>query len=471
MQKLLSLRLLFVFFLWSFLVGFAPIAMGQQGLVRDSEIEQFLQDLAAPVLEAANYPQGKIKIYAISDPTINAFVAGGDYIFVHTGLIVETNSPEEITGVLAHELGHILAGHVAQSLQSQYDANRISLASTLTAIAAGLASKDVGVAVLGAVGGSDVATKTYLGGVRLREIAADQIAADLLHKSEISPKFIKNFLDLLASKEVGINYDQYLLSHPISKDRVAFFNHQIKTSPYKDKKERVNLAMTHKRMKIKIIAYSHKVDDVLRSYSGQSNNKRYAQMIAYYRNHNFQRAVSLIESLIAEEANNPYLYELRAELMIQVQKYKDAIQSYHHALELLRAQSKPTALLHYQLAVAIAKQIFHNRKPPNLENAPPLTEAEKRNFKQAQIYAYRALNADNDIGAVWQLLGTIHEWLNQPSQRDLARAEYAFRLGELKRAAKFATQSKNDPQIQPTTLLRAEDILLQIANIQARAQP
>ncbi|MGL4405224.1 MAG: M48 family metallopeptidase, partial [Notoacmeibacter sp.] len=88
-------------------------AMAQSGgiaVVRDQEIEQLLKDYATPVLKAAGLGNSNIEIILVNDPSFNAFVTGRR-IFVYTGALSMTETPNEIIGVLAHEAGHIAGGH------------------------------------------------------------------------------------------------------------------------------------------------------------------------------------------------------------------------------------------------------------------------------------------------------------------------------------------------------------------------
>ncbi len=110
-HKLLKLyRLLLIIFL-SFFFG---KLFAKQVFIRDAEIEEFLRDVTIPIAKAADLNYNNIKIFIIKDSNINAFVSGGQNIFINTGLITKFKKPGAIIGVIAHEIGHIKAGHLAR---------------------------------------------------------------------------------------------------------------------------------------------------------------------------------------------------------------------------------------------------------------------------------------------------------------------------------------------------------------------
>ena len=110
-------------------LGASPLR-AQQGslpLVRDAEIEHILARYATPLFKAAGLQSGAVKIYLVQDDTLNAFVAGGQRIFVFTGLILATRHPGELVGVLAHETGHIRGGHLSRTRDAISSAQTISI--------------------------------------------------------------------------------------------------------------------------------------------------------------------------------------------------------------------------------------------------------------------------------------------------------------------------------------------------------
>ena len=95
-------------------VGAAASASAQNlPLIRDTEIENILSDYARPLFKAAGLGTGRIKMRIVQNDAFNAFVLDGKNVFVHTGTLMQANTPNEVIGVIAHETGHITGGHMA----------------------------------------------------------------------------------------------------------------------------------------------------------------------------------------------------------------------------------------------------------------------------------------------------------------------------------------------------------------------
>ena len=164
-----------------FALFFAISSQASTSLIRDAETEKFLHEIADPIFAAANLEAKNINIYIVNDEEINAFVSGGQNVFINTGLIRKYKTPDALIGVIAHETGHIAAGHIARSSEEMKDANNTMLLSYLLGIGALIGgAPDAGQAIL--LGGSQAAERLFLKYTRGQEEAADRHAAKYLIK-------------------------------------------------------------------------------------------------------------------------------------------------------------------------------------------------------------------------------------------------------------------------------------------------
>ena len=114
-----------------------PAAAG--GLIRDAEIERTLRTMTAPIFQAAGFRPDGIDLYIINDHTLNAFVANGNNMFLHTGLLQTLETPEELMAVIAHETGHLAGGHQARRQINIRNARGPALPGPLVVLAAAVA--------------------------------------------------------------------------------------------------------------------------------------------------------------------------------------------------------------------------------------------------------------------------------------------------------------------------------------------
>ena len=145
-------------------------------MIRDVEIENIIRTYATPVFEAAGLNAQSIKTYLVNDDQLNAFVAGGQNLFINTGLLIRAETPGQVIGVIAHETGHIAGGHLARRHEELANATAASILSMILGGAAVLAgAPDAGAAILG--GGQGMAQRAFLAYSRTHEASADQAAA------------------------------------------------------------------------------------------------------------------------------------------------------------------------------------------------------------------------------------------------------------------------------------------------------
>lgn len=160
----------------------APHAEAQNlSLVRDTEIENLLKDYSRPIFRAAGLGSGRIQMRIVRHETFNAFVLDGGNVFVHTGALQQSETPNQVIGVIAHEAGHIAGGHLAQLRERIARDQTKSLLIKLLGIGlmvAGGASGGQGAAGAGAgvmMGGDELLMRSILADRRAQESSADQI--------------------------------------------------------------------------------------------------------------------------------------------------------------------------------------------------------------------------------------------------------------------------------------------------------
>jgi predicted Zn-dependent protease len=280
------------------------------GLVRDAEIENIIRGYATPIFNAAGLTADSVSIHLVGDNRLNAFVAGGQRLFINTGLLMRAKSPNEVIGVIAHEAGHIAGGHLARVQEELRNAELKSILSAIVGVAVGAATGEGGAAGTIIMGGQGAALTDLLKYSRTQEASADAAALKYLDATGQSARGLANFFRLLQTDNrlQGGREHPYLQSHPLTADRVNVVENHLALSRYADTKSPRDLVAEHNIMRAKLIGFMQPFDTVLDDFpqTNKSVPARYAQATAFYRAGNLAVAVPLIDSLISEDPKNAY---------------------------------------------------------------------------------------------------------------------------------------------------------------------
>lgn len=425
--------------------GFGQVAMAQDdpppSLLLDTEIDETLHAEADPIFVAAGLDPKSMKIHLIGDKTLNAFTAGGLEEFFNSGIIIETKTPGELQGIIAHETGHVAGGHIARSGEGNSGAMKTFILTMGLGILAALAgAPDAGGAL--AMSSGYFATLNILGYTREQEARADQAAATYLDKAHLSGKGLVDFFDNLRYEEV-FSYARrypYFQSHPISSERIEGLRVRVSRLPDFNKTATPEEQERHMVMVAKIKAFQNPPSQTLADYkeSDTSFAARYARAIAHYKWTQTDVALKEIDGLIADYPANPYLWELKGQVLFESGKPRESDPAYRKAVEL-----KPDAPL---LRVSLAQTLL-------AEDDPKLVD-------EAISHAKKALTIDNTNAFGWRLLSQGYDAKGMDGMARLAAAEEKFAVGDAKQARIFAMRARERLDKNTPEYRRATDIAL-----------
>ncbi len=302
-------------------------SQNRPSLIRDAEIEGLLRLYAKPIFKSAGLSSGAVKVFVIDDKRINAFVSGGQRIFVHSGLFLQAKTPNEVIGVLAHETGHIAGGHLVRMQDQLKRASAESIIGMLVGAAAmigGAASGSTEAARAGqgvAIGSQGLAQRGFLSYQRSMEASADEFALRTLAATGQSAKGMLSMFDRLARQSLAStqNADPYLFSHPMPLDRVNALRERAQNAPNFGKKDSAALQLRHDLVKAKIIGFTDSPQAVFQTYpkSDMTLPARYARAISMYRRGDLKNAIPLIDQLTNNLPTNPYFWELKGQALLE----------------------------------------------------------------------------------------------------------------------------------------------------------
>lgn len=425
-------------------------------LIRDSEIEDTIRFWADPLLRAAHLNPSAVRLLIVNDSTLNAFVAGGQNLFINTGLLTATESPNQVIGVLAHETGHIAGGHLARSGDAIRDAQTTGLFATLLgigliALGAGTGSADAGQAGTAVIaGGQSASLRNFLAYTRSQERSADQAAVNLLDRTRQSSSGMLQFMEKLADQELlaSSRQDPYVRSHPLTRDRVEFIAEHARSSSYTDRPDSPEDIERHERMRAKLIGFLERPRRVLRTFypeTDQSLAGRYARAVAYLRLSDADKAVAEMDSLIAERPNDPYFHELKGQILYELGRIREAVPQYQKAVSL-----KPDDGL---MLTGLGAAMLETGDPDLVDDALAALEAAQR--------------TDQENPSTWRLLATGYHARGEEGPAALASAEYAMLIGRSQDARLHAGRAERIFNEGTPGWLRAQDIKLQAEQLHA----
>jgi predicted Zn-dependent protease len=429
----------------------AALAEQEKGprVIRDTETEQLLREYTRPILRAAGLEKQNIQIVILNESSFNAFVADGRRIFVNYGAMMQSETPNQIIGVLAHETGHLAGGHLAKMREQMSRAQTQMIIAMLLgagAMVAGARSgnSNSGLTNAGAAavaGPQEMIRRSLISYVRQQEENADRAGVKFLTASGQSARGMyetfKRFTSDILFAAHGA--DPYLQSHPMPAERVAALEELARSSPYWDKKDDPALQLRHDMARAKISAFMERQDTVYRRYpmSNDSLPSRYAHAIATYLHGDLRSALVQIDSLIQLQPNNPYFHELRGQALLEGGKPADAVAPLRRAVQL----SNRGPLIEMLLGQALVG----TGNPAYTEEAISILRA--------------AVARETEAPLGYTQLAMAYGRKGDYAEADLASAQAAFLRGDNKTARELASRAKTRFAVGTPGWVKADDIV------------
>lgn len=415
-------------------------------LIRDAEIEALVTDYARPILRAAGL-RSNIEVILVNDQSFNAFV-DGQRIFINIGTLMQAETPNEVIGVIAHEVGHLAGGHQYRLREQLKQAQTLAVIGMLVGLGAGIAGGAGGNGTVGAAGGGiaagsgEIAMRRLMSYQRSEETAADRAAITYLNKTKQSAKgMLKTFERFSSALSLsGARIDPYRTSHPLPRERIAALETLAKSSPFFNKKDLPELQMRHDMARAKIAANTDNLSTLRRMFSSNPRAlpARYGEAILAVENNTPQQALARIYPLIHEQPRNPYFQELLGDALIQANNPAAAAAAYKKAVALDTRKSS-------QIRISYGRALLLS---PNGANASLAITEIKNGIKSEPAYA-----------PAYRFLAMAYGRQGQIGLADLATADMHYYSGDYAQARIFAVRAQKKLTPKSSGWLRAQDIL------------
>jgi predicted Zn-dependent protease len=418
-----------------------------QGILRDAETEALFADMARPLIKAAGLEPKNVQIILLQDKEINAFVAGGQAVYIHSGLINAASNANEVQGVIAHELGHVTGGHVITNAEGAKSATGIILLSLLlgaAAIAAG--GGDAGAGILAA--GQQAALGKYLAFNRIQEASADEAGIKYLVGAGVTGRGMVSFFKKLQNQEfrLALPRDEYTQTHPLTGDRIAVVQDKLQNAPSWNVRADPAIEARFQLVKAKLSGFVNDPDHTLVQYpeSDQSLPGHYARAYAWHRSAYPDKALAESDFLLKAAPHNPYFQELKGQILLESGKPLVALPLLREAVATTNAQPL--------IATTFGHALIATEDPSN--------------FAEARRVLKAAVARDYDNPFAWYQLGVVYDHDGDQPRALLATAERYNLEGRARLALASAEGAmKGLPKGSPDWI-RAEDIAL-VAKVEA----
>lgn len=408
-------------------------------LLSDAETDHIIRAMAGPIFQAAGIDPGAVRILLVNDGTLNAFVSGGQNIFLHTGLILEAD-PLQLLGVIAHETGHISGGHLVRGKDAMDNAMLSSLIGLGLGVVGGLAAGKADAALGGALLGQQLAQRSFLAFSRTQEASADQAGLSYLNRAGISAEGMLTFLEKLDHENPVLNNDRdvgYRLTHPLTRERIEFLRQSVAQSPHTGKPLAEKWRDAHARLQAKLFAFLEP-GRALARYRADDHSvaARYGRAYAHFRRGDIAAAMPLVDGLIREEPKNAYFQEMKGDLLLQTGRAADAAAPYRAAIALA-----PDAV---SIRVSLAHALLET-------NDPRVADEAIRNLNVAS-------KTQGQASFLWRLMARAWTLKGNDGMVAYAAAEEAFASGDRGRARVMAERALKLLPTGSPGWLRAQDI-------------
>jgi len=408
-------------------------------VIRDTELENFTNDIIKILLIDSNLEAKDINIYFIKSNEVNAFVTGGTNIFINTELLIQANDYREYAAVIAHELAHILGGHVFRTSEEISNISDKAMPIYLLGII-GLITGATDAGLAGVMVGQAAVTDTFTYHSRTQEAAADQKAVSIMCNSLIDASYLASFLETLEvpMPDIDSKVENYRSTHPIPEDRINWI--QLALNNYdkcKFKKDEI-LERRFNLLKAKLFGFTHSYDETKAVYHAKNDQGLYANAVSSYLIGNHKQSINNLKKLIEKDNKNPFFKELIGEIFFVNQKYDEAIYFQRDAINNLNSDNDIYMMMLGNYLLSTEKKEEVNESIGNLK-------------KSIQINSSNAYS--------WYLLAKAYAYMNNIPFANYATAERYFLIGEKMLSYDFASKAIKGIQENTPEWYRTYDLI------------
>ncbi|MAJ15402.1 MAG: hypothetical protein CMN44_10715 [SAR116 cluster bacterium] len=441
-----SLKLFFLTFISCYFIVFPVKAKNNNNvsIIRDAEIEFFLEQIINNFTTSEQTKNLSIKPIIVFNESINAFVTGNNKIYIHSGLLENLDSFEELEGIIAHELGHLVLGHV-ESRKIMHDFNsKITNAGIFALI--GLSLSGMNNNIEGAIiAGNDFYYKNQFRYNRTQELEADIFSIKALNRLKKSSLGLNDFFKKIKRRnQLFLNKNNYYNSHPNPENRLDIINSmsRVKKTNLTKVISYKNIELDLQKLKIKLLAYTKNKNQLNLIKKNLKKNDPFFSAINFYCKNDLEKSIKYTKVYQQQNTRNPFAYEMLGSLNFLNGNYIEAVKNFTESLKKNdELKIVPSPILKFSIANALIK----------IDN--------KDSLRKALTILEQLIPIKNKSIRLWRLIGVTSHKLKMKSISMVAQAEEKILKKQYKKAKKIASKALQDNNIKSLYKIRALDII------------
>jgi beta-barrel assembly-enhancing protease len=410
-------------------------------VVDDPFLQEYLTTIGSQLATHVNDGDFNFNFFVVQDGEINAFALPGGYIGVNSGLLLASESENELAGVLAHEISHVTQRHIARAALDNQRTSIVSLAAMLAALVLGASADMPGDAMTGIVSASQgLAAQRQINFTRTNEAEADRVGIELMSGAGFDPNGMSSFFEKLSRRYGGSSdaVPELLRTHPVSSDRVAEARDRARQLPATAHTSSPQYALAKSRL---IVLTAARAEDAFAQFRDKTDSTlpedRYGLALASMRMGLYDNAEALFRGLVKDYPNIMAFRVGQAEAMAASGATQPALDLYAESIRLF-PRNGPLTVSYAETLIAAGKPAeAHELLLDLLNNVPPTAP-------QLRLIA-RAANAEGDvanayfymsyyyasIGNLPLAIGQVRMALETPNSNEVDRARFRSHLDQL----------------------------------------
>lgn len=378
-------------------------------VLSDPLVREYSENLVYKLASHSDLARADLAIVVINNGSINAFAVPGGVIGLNAGLFLHAGTEDEVGAVVAHELAHVSQNHFARRYTDGKRMNRAMLAAMLASVAVAIAG-DARAGMAGMAASQAAAIQSQLAYSRHHEREADRLGMQTLVNAGMDPHAMPRFFErLLRQKQFGGDPPEFLLSHPLTEDRVADSRARAAGMKQTFMNDSRAFRLIQARIRARFIADQREAVRYFEAQylGGDSLHQQaagYGLALALIRTENYQRATVVLQELREAAPNQLWFHMAEAELAAARQHYGEAVALLRDVLELMPGN--------YTATVMLAQNLLGDGQP----------EAAQQQLDSL------VLQRPHDPH-LWQLLADAHGKAGNKARAHRARGEFLFLTG------------------------------------------